>query len=308
MATTNTRSRRGSITGRQSSVNETTENKQMKQQTSTKVLVLNGKCSQIFKSTLMECVEDCVLEFPGETSIYIPKSGQKSGSNKQNISYCTKDSNPNQSSRLTNRRRSSVTQFNLPQITGTRSSQINNLTLPTVALTATSASRLRQKFALTEHITEETTDYQSSIQDLTINEFENENTQIFDEETITYPSNFDAVSQSFSPFHRKMRSAPVQNSYRNRQKDFRLSDLVMRGPEYYAHIFNLPRTSRYPTRATSRQRINTSKQQNPIESKYSELDLVKQDLFHRYLWTQKPQVSCRIRPMSTYSRNATFVL
>jgi hypothetical protein len=76
----------------------------------------------------------------------------------------------------------------------------------------------------------------------------------------------------------------------------------MRGPEYYAHIFNLPHKSRYSTQSTSRQSSQKTKE------KYNELDLIKQDLFHRYLWTQKPQVSCRIRPISTYARNTTFVL
>jgi hypothetical protein len=86
-------------------------------------------------------------------------------------------------------------------------------------------------------------------------------------------------------------------SYRDRQKDYRLSDLVMFGPEHFSHIFNLPRNQ-----LQSRQRNRKSKE------KLTELDRIKQDLFHRYLWTQKPQVSCRIRSMSTYTRSSTFVI
>jgi hypothetical protein len=83
----------------------------------------------------------------------------------------------------------------------------------------------------------------------------------------------------------------------------------MRGPEYYAHIFNLPRTSRYASQSTSSsQCLSTDQHSQKTEEKYNELDLIKQDLFHRYLWTQKPQVSCRIRPISTYTRSTAFVL
>jgi len=300
MATNNIRSRRGSNTGRQSSIIDSNENKQIKQQIPAKVLVFNGKCSEIFKSTLEECVEDCILEFPGQNPIYIPKAGQapqRSIGSRQN-------SNLYQSAR-SNRRRSSVT-----QLPGIRSSQTNNLTLPTVTLTATSATRMRQQFAqpkftLVEDITEESTDYQTIVPDPTIAEIESEQQQqqhIAQEEPISNPPNSDAMSQSYFPSHHKYPSAPVYSSYRNHQKEFRLSDLVMRGPEYYAHIFNLPHKSRYSTQSTSRQSSQKTKE------KYNELDLIKQDLFHRYLWTQKPQVSCRIRPISTYARNTTFVL
>jgi hypothetical protein len=308
--TTNTRSRRGSITGHQSSIIDVNENKQSKQEIPVKVLVFNGKCSKIFKSTIEECVEDCILQFPGENSVYIPKAGQSMQKlivNKQSSNYYLRESNPNtnQSAR-SHRRRSSVTQFNLPQINGIRSSQNNHVSLSTAALTATSTSRMRhqigqQKFSLVDNITEEGTDYQTTIKDPIINEPDSEQPNISQEEIISYPSNVDTLSQSFSPFHRKIPSAPVYSSYLQRQKDFRLSDLVMRGPEYYAHIFNLPRTSRYVRQTTSKQRAKT-------EDQYNELDSIKKDLFHRYLWTQKPQVSCRIRPISTYTRNTTFVL
>ncbi len=317
--TTNTRSRRGSITGRQSlSMIDANENKQIKQQTPIKVLVFSGKCSTIFKSTLEECVDDCILEFQGENPIYIPKAGQsiqKSILNKQTGNYYLKEShsNLNQSARLSNRRRSSITQFNNPQIVGIRTSQTNNLTLTTAALTATSATRMRHQVAhpLVENITEETTtDSQTTIQDPTTTiEPDSDNPQVSQEETLSHPSNFDTLSQLFLPSHRKLPSAPVHSSYRSRQKNFRLSDLVMNGPEYYAHIFNFPRIPRYTTQTPSRQRSSTrQKQRIKTEDKYTELDRIKQDLFHRYLWTQKPQVSCRIRPMSTYTRSTTFVL
>jgi hypothetical protein len=318
MATTaNTRSRRGSITGRRSSIIDLNENKQMKQEIPVKVLVVNGKCSEIFKSTLEECVEDCILEFPGRNSIYVPKTGpaiQISNGNRQFSNLSSRDSNPNihQSGR-SNRRRSSVTQFTIPQIGGIRSSQTNNISLSTAPLTATSTSRMRhqlaqQKYSLVENITEEATDCQTTIQDPTIIEPDTEHQHIQQEETVSHASNFDTIIQSFSPFHQKLPSARVHSSYRSRQKDFRLSDLVMHGPEYYAHVFNLPRISRYSTQTTSRQRSSAHSQRNKTEDKYSELDRIKKDLFHRYLWTQKPQVSCRIRPITTYTRSTTFVL
>jgi hypothetical protein len=309
MANTNIRSRRSSIIARQSSFIDTNENKQTKQQTPVKVLVFNGKCSNIFKSTLEECVEDCILEFPGENSIYVPKSGQAvqlSPGNKQNPREQT--TNTPQSGR--NRRRSSVTQFNLPQIGGMRPTQTSQLSLTTMSVAATSATRMRhqlaqQKFSRVENISEEATDIQTTIEQSPnpiITELESEQPQ---EEIILHQSNFDTLSQST---HRKIPSAPPNITYRDRQKDYRLSDLVMLGPEYFAHVFNLPRTSRYTTQSQSRQRSSTQQRRNKTADKYSELDKIKQDLFHRYLWTQKPQVSCRIRPMSTYTRSTTFVV
>ena len=305
ITTMNNRSRRGSNTGRQSLLSDTNENKPIEPRTPVKVLVFNGKCSEIFKSTIEECVEDCVLEFSGQPAIYISKAGQATQrplGNRQNL---------NQSAR-TQRRRSSVTQFNLPQLGGARVSQTNNISISTAALTATTASRMRQqinqqKFSLADNITEESTDHLSSLQDPTVTEFDSEQQQNTSQEEIT--SNSEVSPQSCPPAHRKLPSAPLYSSYRQRQKDFRLSDLVMRGPEYYAHIFNLPRTSHYNTRATtSRQRSSTAQHRQNLEDQYNEFDRIKQDLFHRYLWTQKPQVSCRIRPISTYTRSTTFVL
>ena len=85
-------------------------------------------------------------------------------------------------------------------------------------------------------------------------------------------------------------------TYRDRQKDYRLSDLVVFGPEYYRHVFNLPHQHSQDSKRYRKTMPST------------ELDRIKQDLFHRYLWTRKPQVSCRIRPLSTYSRTTTFVI
>ncbi|CAF4635070.1 unnamed protein product [Rotaria sp. Silwood1] len=319
MASTNARLRRTSIvTGRQSSIIDTNESKQPKQQTPVKVLVVNGKCSEIFKSTLEDCVEECILEFAGENSIYVPKSGQTkqiSTSNKQTISSKEPSSNVYQSTK-SNRRRSSVTQFNLPQIGGMRTSQTSNFSLSNTALTITSASRIRHsivqpKFSLAENISEEAIDVQTTIEQIQnplTTEPDSEHPHISQEESVTRQSNNDTSSQSLSNSHRKPPSTPTHLLYRDRQKDYRLSDLVMLGPEYFAHIFNLPRTSRYATQTSIRQRSSTQQGRNKPSDKYSELDRIKQDLFHRYLWTQKPQVSCRIRPISTYTRSTTFVI
>jgi hypothetical protein len=317
MANTNTRSRRGSVTGRQSSMTDTNETKQSKQQIPVKVLVINGKCSKIFKSTLEDCVEDCILEFPGENSVYVSKAGQAiqipAGSKQTYLK--DPNSNVNQSAK-SNRRRSSITQFNIPQISGVRTNQTNTFSLPTVALTATSVSRMRhqlmqQKFSLNENISEEATDFQTTVEQIqnpVTTELDVENPHIPREETVTHQSNFDPSPQSPSSSHRKLPSAPAHITYRDRQKDYLLSDLVMLGPEYFAHVFNLPRASRYTAQTPTRQRSSTQQRRNKTAEKYSELDQIKQDLFHRYLWTQKPHVSCRIRPMSTYTRSATFVI
>ncbi|CAF5221838.1 unnamed protein product, partial [Rotaria magnacalcarata] len=57
--------------------------------------------------------------------------------------------------------------------------------------------------------------------------------------------------------------------------------------------------------ASSRQRSTTQQRKNKTDEKNNDLDRIKQDLFHRYLWTQKPQVSCRIRPITSYARSTT---
>ena len=309
----NLRARRGSNTGRQSSTIDANENKPVESRAPMKVLVFNGKCSDIFKSSIEESVEDCVLEFPGQPAIYVSKGGQTA----PRLSNSGLNSSGNiPPSARSNRRRSSITQFNLSQYGATRQNPTNNLTLTGAAMTATSATRMRQqinqsKFTLTDHITEEVNDEQSIAQDLPVIESESEqqnNNNAIQEEVQIIPLNSDASSQIFTPVQRRLPSARVYSSYQQRQKSFRLSDLVMHGPEYYAHIFNLPRSARYPTRSPSRQRAHTARDHPNFDSKYDELERIKQDLFHRYLWTQKPQVSCRIRPISTYTRTATFVL
>jgi hypothetical protein len=65
----------------------------------------------------------------------------------------------------------------------------------------------------------------------------------------------------------------------------------MFGPEYFSHVFNLPR-----------------QRKSKIDEKLTELDRIKQDLFHRYLWTKNPQVSSRIRSLPTFTRNSTFII
>ncbi|CAF4682755.1 unnamed protein product [Rotaria sp. Silwood2] len=319
MASANARLRRSSIvTGRQSSIIDTNETKQAKQQTPVKILVVNGKCSEIFKSTLEDCVEECILEFAGENSIYVPRSGQAKQiptSNKQTFSSKEPSSNVYQPTK-SNRRRSSVNQFNLPQIGGMRTSQASNFSLSNTSLTITSASRMRhqlvqQKFSLAEDISEESTDLQTTleqVQNPVTTESDAEHPHISQDETVTRQSNNDTSSQSYLNSHRKPPSAQTHIPYRDRQKDYRLSDLVMLGPEYFSNVFNLPRTSRYATQTTTKQRSSTQQGHNKLADKSNELDRIKQDLFHRYLWTQKPQVSCRIRPTSTYTRSTTFVI
>ncbi len=100
-------------------------------QTPAKVLIFNGKCSRVFKSTLEDCVEDCILEFPAEkNSIYVPKSGPAIpvpiGSNRNSISSLREHS-ARQSTR-SNRPRNSNS---LPSVSGVRTSLTNNFPLPT---------------------------------------------------------------------------------------------------------------------------------------------------------------------------------
>lgn len=308
----NSRARRGSNTGRQSSTIDANENKPVENRSPPKVLVFNGKCSDIFKSSIEQSVEDCVLEFPGQPAIYVSKGGQTAP--RLSNSGLNSSGNMPPSARA-NRRRSSITQFNLSQYGAARQNPTNNLTLSGAAMTATSATRMRQqinqsKFTLVDHITEEVNDEQSTAQDLPVIESESEqqNNNAIQEEVQIIPLHSDVSSQIFTPVQRKLPSARIYSSYQQRQKSFRLSDLVMNGPEYYAHIFSLPRSAHYPTRPPSRQRARTARNHPNFDSKCDELERIKQDLFHRYLWTQKPQVSCRIRPISTYTRTATFAL
>ena len=318
MANAYLRSRRVSTITRQSSTTESIKPHTVPP----KVLVFTGKCSEIFKSTLEECVEDCILQFPGEAAIYVPKVGPAlplSTASRSNSIVGSKDTLSHlQSLARLQRRRSSTNPLNSLVSGSTRTHQASQFSLPTVAMAATSATRIRhqlvpQKFSFSENISEETSDVQTTIEvgpTPTMVEVDSEHVINHPEETISHPSNFDALSQSISCSRPKLSASPAHLSYRDRQKDYRLSDLVMLGPEHYAHVFNLSRPSRsVTTRASTRQqRSTTADPKNKTAEKYDEFDQIKQDLFHRYLWTQKPQVSCRIRPSSTYTRSTTFVL
>ena len=309
----NIRLRRASNARRPSITIDANETKPIEARTPMKVLVFNGKCSEIFKSTIEECVDDCVLEFSGQPAIYVSKNGQRLTGNATN----SHSQFPPSASSRAFRRRSSVAPFNLLQTVGTRSNPTNNITLSTAALTATSATRMRQqanhqqKFTLVDQIMEEMIDQESIVQDPPVTECDSVQQQqnTTEEEVQMFVLNSNSSSQTFLPNRHRLPSARAYSSFQQRQKSFRLSDLVMRGPEYYAHIFQLPRTSRYPpTRTSSRQRANTARDGQHYDNRSDELEGIKQDLFHRYLWTQNPQVSCRIRPISTYTRSTTFVL
>ena len=292
---TNIRSRHGSAFGRQPSLNDFNERKQNKQkqqqnqqQNPSKRLVFSGKCSEIFKSTVIDCVDDCVLEFPGETSIYVPKSGQKASTNKLNSNSCSRDSNPNllRSQKSTSRRNSMI--------------RSNTFTISPMPSVRTRHPLIQQKFSVTDNITEEdSTVCETSIPSSSNADLDDDRTQIAQIES----SSLDAISQIISASHRQLPSASIYSSHRHQQKEFRLSDLVMNGPEYYENVFKLSHSSKYGYRT----RANTSKERTHIETKYDELDAIKRDLFHRYLWTQKPQVSCRIRHISSYTRSSSFI-
>ncbi|UJR22162.1 hypothetical protein I4U23_025226 [Adineta vaga] len=290
------RSRRNSFLKRQSSTIDVNDISPLEtKHTPIKVIVVNGKCSQIFKSTLEDCVEDCILEYPEEqNSVYVSKPGQTIqipvGNNRNPIISIREQSANARSSAKSNRRQNSINQYTSQQSTSSaRNIAANNFALPSVALAATTSARIRhqlaqQKFSVVENITEE----QSFIAPIpvipTIEQIE-----ISPDETISPSPNPEITTLSLPSCRRNKR----QMSYRERQKEYLLSDLVMLGPEHFAHVFNLPR---YQSRL------------RPRNDNLSELDRVKQDLFHRYLWTQNPQVSCRIRPHTTATRRTTLVI
>lgn len=319
MLRTNLQSRSDTFSKRRSSnldINDLplSRNQQIVETTPPKTIIINGKCSKVFKTALEQCVEDCILEFPSEKhSIYVPKTGLgvslAPGSNRNSVlSMREQSANARQSGR-SNRRLNSLTPYNntLPQINSVRKSLPNSTVLPSAALAATAAARLRQqltqtKFALEEDISEEPNDQQlSNEQKLlkNINEIEQQSEQvpIVSDEPIGSAFNRDLTVLSLPTFlYDRKTTTKAYSSHRDRQKDYRLSDLVMLGPEYFRDVFSLPRPR-------SQKQHRTSKTV-PL----TELELIKKDLFHRYLWTQKPQVSCRIRPLSTYTRDTTFVI
>lgn len=268
--------------------------KKVRHEKAIKVLVFNGKCSKVFQSTVEECVEDCILEFPFENnSVYVPKSGPAIpvpiGSHRQSLAS-TRENSPGRIP--SSRRRNSITQSPV----NPRNSATNHFSLPTAALVVSTATRMRhphaqQRFALDDDISEESTEQRTIIEPIPAINIESEE--------ISKPHSVTVLNERTSPNLAAFSlpifpSAKTPMSYQQRQKDYRLSDLVMYGPEYFAHVFNLPRT---PSRLSSR-RINPN---------LTEMDRIKQDLFHRYLWTKNPQVSSRIRPLSAYTRSSTFV-
>ncbi|CAF1538184.1 unnamed protein product [Rotaria sp. Silwood1] len=326
MPRTNVQSRSNSFAKRQSSIIDvndlpTSINQQINDQTPIKILVFNGKCSNVFKSALEDCVEDCILEFPGDkNSVYVPKFGNAiqipPGSNRNTIlSLREQTANARQSAR-SSRQRNSINQYNsLPQINGIRTTLPNNLTLPATALAATTAVRMRhqhvqQKLSFEDNISEETIDQQSNIEPISLtniieSDIRSEHPSIIHKESISPILEHDITSLSLPTFlYNVIPSGKTHMSYRDRQKDYRLSDLVMFGPEYFRHVFNLPRSR---SQSQQRNHHHHHHHHNKTTEKTAELERIKQDLFHRYLWTQKPQVSCRIRPLSTYTRDTTFV-
>ena len=148
------------------SFSQGTTTKLLKEQKAVKVLVFNGKCSQVFKSTLEECVEDCILEFPAESnSIYVSKSGQvkpiPAGCNRNSITSFEEPNSSRRQSRRSNPQRNSLNQSIPLSQTGTvRNSLTNNFFLPTATLAGSTAARLRhplvqQRFSRVESISEE---------------------------------------------------------------------------------------------------------------------------------------------------------
>jgi hypothetical protein len=136
----NLRSRRNSFIRYQSSNIDVNDLSALEsKQSPIKVLVINGKCTEIFKSTLEDCVEDCILEFPEEqNSVYVSKSGQVTqipiGSNRHFITLLREANTSARQSAKSTRRRSSINQHNAQQqMSGTRTNATNNFSLPTVA-------------------------------------------------------------------------------------------------------------------------------------------------------------------------------
>jgi hypothetical protein len=310
MAIAYQRLRRGSTTtsGRPSLSHDLTEDKSSKSLSSTKVLVFKGKCSETFKSTIEDCVEDCILEFSGQTSIYVPKFEQTSllpAENRSQSNIVTNDSlkTPILSSIRMQHRRDSIT--NSIPISNVRCQSSNTFSLPTLAIAATSATRIRHqaglhKFSLIENISEETNNMQSvplAITTVTSNEPESNYSTLTSEQITSNTLNVDCQSKSSV--------RPITVSHRDRRKNYRLSDLVMRGPEHFAHIFNLSRLSNSTCSTKGKSHSSMKSKQNKASDDYDKFEQIKQDLFHRYLWTQKPQVSCRIRSMSAYTRHST---
>ncbi|CAF0729842.1 unnamed protein product [Didymodactylos carnosus] len=324
---------------------------------STKVLVFNAKCSDLFKQTLEDVVKDCILEFPGENSVYVSKTGHSiqipksaSGSLPPYSLYVgenTNDSLIKQKKSNIERRRSSINLLrasipnslnSMNEITRASNDETNviaslPLSLQGAAITTLSTTRMKNSARFNAKILEANIREESESAIIENNELTKESSTIVMPETV--PLDRQSVRTSLttrlnSPrlLTREMSSRTL--SYFERNKDYLLSDLVLFGPEYFSHVFNLTRSSRYapvphktvPDKITNTnqplsKRVSTSKSMPKLKvqrvkqkksENVTELDRIKQDLYHRYLWTLKPNVSCRIRPPSSYSRNATFVI
>ncbi|CAF1467960.1 unnamed protein product [Adineta ricciae] len=303
MPKVNLRSRRNSLIKRQSTTIDINDTSLLEtKQTPIKVIVVNGKCSQNFKTTLEDCVEDCILEYREEkNSVYVSKPGQTiqipTGNNRTSNILLREHSANARLSAKSSRRRNSINQYNSQQALGSaRTNVSNNLALPSIALAATASARIRhqigqQQYHFVENISEEQLHVTqiSTTPLIEPNTNQSEQASIYPDETIS-PSPPPEITILSSPTYQRTKRAV---SYRERQKTYLLSDLVMLGPERYTHVFNLPRHQ---------------SQLRPRNENLTELDRIKQDLFHRYLWTKNPQVSCRICPAINYSRRATLVI
>lgn len=266
-------------------------------------------------------MEDCILQYGDENAVYVAKSGQTiplpAGNAQHSVQALREQSGNTRQSAKSGRRRNSINLYNpLPQLGSARS---NNFTLPVTAHAATTATRMRhqlvqQKFSLEEDIFEETTieQFHSAVAAETEEQVILPSIGVGEDEPHSAGQRVSSSIPASPPrlSHPTIPSRKSQLTYRDRQKSYRLSDLVMLGPEYFAHVFNLPRPAPTPRRSLPRQPSRTSakQQRNKTVEKYDEFDQIKQDLFHRYLWTQKPQVSCRICPLSSYTRSATFAI
>lgn len=238
---------------------------------------MNGTCSEIFRSALENSVEDCVLQYPGDKAVYVAKSGRAipipAGNVQSSVQSLREPSAPTRPSTKSAARRPTSLNHSPPHIGSAR--QQNPLTPSAVAANRMRQQLVPQKFSSLG---------QDSFEETTIEQFPKSTSDI----PAASPVRLTRFSHPVLPTKKTS-----QSSYRDRQKNYRLSDLVMLGPEHYAQEFNLPRAS---------------KPRRKAQGEMNELDRIKEDLFHRYLWTQKPQVSCRICPISAYTRSATFAM
>ncbi|CAF0789223.1 unnamed protein product [Didymodactylos carnosus] len=321
-----------------------------------KVLVFNGKCSDIFKQTLEDVVQDCILEFPGENSVYVTKTGHAIQIPKSTIGSSStyslrfgdnsNDSLPKQKKSNFDRRRNSTNllRTTIPNILNSVNTNTNNnnsitninspslISMQSAATAALTTTRMRSSGRFSAKFLEDNIREESEIAVIENDELIKQTSENVISEMIPPPRlsvQSPSTKRLSSPrLSNRINSSRTTLSYIEQKRDYRLSDLVLLGPEYFAHIFNLPRSTRYApvTPATMLEKITSRplseytsssksiikrKVQNVVQNKsenITELDRIKQDLYHRYLWTLKPNVSCRIRPLSTYSRNTTFVI